>query len=305
MATDGVKIIDGDTAHDTYWGIMDLYDNGATIETIRHEIPFPAPDYYEDFDAEIYTTAYALAIWEIGHMADEILQEVRRVIDKGAGAKDWAEMDVEMGKERQQELDILWDKIRFPNKEVREVKVYKLISDLLFSENDILTFLLPDNNYYATIVFKIEQYRGNCQYHFGKFLYKDEQAPTIKDIENAQIIGKKIPSGFGMDITGILSIGMEEIMNQGGIEAVLKREAEKTGSYTIGMNKTCVSHEHLTNFRDKFQKIGKLKMKENYKETSSLNIATDFDTFCQPFQHLPTYVDSLREDTFKMADLLE
>ncbi|MCO6491979.1 MAG: hypothetical protein J5I98_26415 [Phaeodactylibacter sp.] len=26
MATDGPKIIDGDLAHDTYWGIMDKYD---------------------------------------------------------------------------------------------------------------------------------------------------------------------------------------------------------------------------------------------------------------------------------------
>ena len=34
MATDGTKIIDGDTAHDTYWGIMDLYDSGAELKMI-------------------------------------------------------------------------------------------------------------------------------------------------------------------------------------------------------------------------------------------------------------------------------
>ena len=37
MSTDGVKIIDGDTAHDTYWGIMDLYDSGADFNTINNE----------------------------------------------------------------------------------------------------------------------------------------------------------------------------------------------------------------------------------------------------------------------------
>jgi len=31
MATDGVKIIDSDTAHDIYSNIMDMYDGGATI----------------------------------------------------------------------------------------------------------------------------------------------------------------------------------------------------------------------------------------------------------------------------------
>lgn len=48
MATDGVKIIDGDTAHDTYWGIMDLYDNGATVETIRTQILFPKLGFDDD-----------------------------------------------------------------------------------------------------------------------------------------------------------------------------------------------------------------------------------------------------------------
>jgi len=39
LATDGTKIIDGDTAHDTYWGIMDLYDSGGEIQMILNEFP--------------------------------------------------------------------------------------------------------------------------------------------------------------------------------------------------------------------------------------------------------------------------
>ena len=35
MATDGVKIIDGDLAHDTYEYIMELYDSGASAEIIN------------------------------------------------------------------------------------------------------------------------------------------------------------------------------------------------------------------------------------------------------------------------------
>ena len=38
MATDGVKIIDGDTAHDTYWGIMDLYESAADFNTIKKNL---------------------------------------------------------------------------------------------------------------------------------------------------------------------------------------------------------------------------------------------------------------------------
>ena len=62
MATDGVKIIDGDLAHDTYEYIMELYDSGASAgdET--------------DFYHEIFVTAYALAFGEIGELTDEILK---------------------------------------------------------------------------------------------------------------------------------------------------------------------------------------------------------------------------------------
>ena len=42
MATDGVKIIDGDLAHDTYEYIMELYDSGASAEIIlKSATPFP------------------------------------------------------------------------------------------------------------------------------------------------------------------------------------------------------------------------------------------------------------------------
>lgn len=125
MATDGVKIIDGDTAHDTYWGIMDLYDGGATKETIREGLPFPQPDYYDDFDYEIYTTAYALAMWEIGFITDEIVNEVKSVICKGACVKAWtADADAKTGKQRQKELDKLWNKITVANAKVRKRKKY-------------------------------------------------------------------------------------------------------------------------------------------------------------------------------------
>ena len=36
MATDGVKIIDGDLAYDTYEHIMELYDSGASGEIIKN-----------------------------------------------------------------------------------------------------------------------------------------------------------------------------------------------------------------------------------------------------------------------------
>ena len=84
MATDGPKIIDGDIAFDTYWGIINLYDNDADIETIKSEIPFFRHKYGvdDDFHHEVFVTSYALAFWEIGAMNDEILSEVRLLLRK-------------------------------------------------------------------------------------------------------------------------------------------------------------------------------------------------------------------------------
>ena len=54
---------------------MELYDNGASAEIIKKEIPFIKEDYGEETDLyhEMLVTAYALAFWEIGELTDEIL----------------------------------------------------------------------------------------------------------------------------------------------------------------------------------------------------------------------------------------
>lgn len=308
MATNGVKIIDGDKAHDTYWGIMELYDNSATIETIRSRNPFPQAqsDYYDDFDYEIYTTAYALAIWEIGHITEDVLKEVKKVIDKGACVKVWTEeYSAKEGKARQKELDKLWNKISSINPKVRKIKKYKVVTNFLFDINDILAFQLKDNSYCATILFDIRQYRGECTYEFGKILYKDFKSPTINDILNSEIIGRKIPSGQGMDMTSIFSMGMEEMMKQGGIEEIMKKEAERTGSFVIGLDKTGIDHKDLINFTDKFQKIGNIKIRPEFKNKGSMGIASSFDDLIREFPDLDNYIKFFNADKFKIKDLIE
>jgi len=306
MATDGVKIIDGDTAHDTYWGIMDLYDNGATVETIRTQIPFPQFDFYDDFDYEIYTTAYALAFWEIGFITEEIIQEVKNVIEKGACVKVWTEeFGAKKGKSRQKELDKLWSKINTPNQKVRKRKKYKKIEAFVFDVNDVLTFQISDNNFYATVILDITQHRGRCSYNFGKIIFKNIKPPTIQDIERSRIIGRKIPSGLGMDMTKIFSMGFEEMQKQGGLEAILKKEAEKTGSYQIGMSVTSIEHKDLINISDKFKKIGNLTFKEICKNVGSMGGATNFEDLTRNFDDFENYLTIFKDETFEIEELLE
>ena len=106
MATDGVKIIDGDLVHDTYEYIMELYDNGASAEIIKKEIPFIKKIMeMNGFYHTKFFTAYALAFWEIGELTDEILNEVKRVIELKAGVNLWTkDVDEKEGKKRQKSL---------------------------------------------------------------------------------------------------------------------------------------------------------------------------------------------------------
>jgi hypothetical protein len=306
MATDGVKIIDGDTAHDTYWGIMDLYDSGATSETIKAQIPFPQPDYYDDFDYEIYTTAYALAMWEIGFLTDEIILEVRKVIDKGACVKIWTEEhDAKSGKQRQKELDKLWSKINSENTKVRKRKKYKLIEKFLFDINDVIAFQLANKYFHITVLLNITQYRGECTYKFGKILYKSQTLPTIEDVKKSEIIGRKIPSGFGMDMTSILSMSFEDMQKHGGLDEILKKESERTGSYEIGMSMTGIDHRELINITDKFVKIGNLNLKEVCKQMGSLGGASTFEDLTREFKDLDNYIKVFQEGTFKIQEMLD
>jgi hypothetical protein len=214
MATDGVKIIDGDLARDTYDQIMDLYDSDASIETIKKEIPFVRDDYGTDTDFyyEIFVTAYALAFWEIGELTDEVLGAVKRVIEIKAGVKVWTdECDENEGRKRQKELDKLLKKISQPNQKVRKRKKYGIIKNLYFQPDDVLTFQLSDTNYHAVICAKVTQHRGQCTYDLVGTTYKGTDKPTIDDLKNYFIAGRKIGSGYDNKTTLSLQPNIDEI----------------------------------------------------------------------------------------------
>jgi hypothetical protein len=116
MATDGVKIIDGDTAHDLYITFMDGYNNGAEIDELKQYYEHDKKSCsYEVTEYEICVTAYALAFWEIGELTAEMLAEVKAVVERKAGVEDRAEQcGAAAGKARQRELDKLLTKISIP-----------------------------------------------------------------------------------------------------------------------------------------------------------------------------------------------
>ena len=116
MATDGVKIIDGDIARIIYHTFEESYNNGASIEELKQQYKTDKSRYcFDDETYEICITVYALAFWEIATLSPEMLKEVEEVVGKKATVAGWAEeLGEQAGKARQRELDKLLAKISKP-----------------------------------------------------------------------------------------------------------------------------------------------------------------------------------------------
>ena len=285
MATDGVKIIDSDTAYDTYWGIMDLYDSGADLETIDKEFPIIQTEYYEDFDNEIYVTSCALALWEIGQMSEYKLTYIKTIIEKGACVKVWTEEhNPEEGKARQKELDKFWKKISQVNTKVRARKKYRKITNFYFQPDDLLTFRLNDGNYRSVVCATIEQYRGQCNYILVPTTYDSSKKPTIEDMIDKEILGRQIGSGYGQQTTKEQQPGIERIWKYIGGNC----------NFFFGVVKLAVDHKDFINFKDKFEKVGTLQIVEGLKQTGTFGYEDNFERFEDIFGNLEKYISNFR-----------
>jgi len=305
MATIGVKIIDGDTAYDTYQGILDLYDDGESLETIHARYPFSAYDELDDFEYEIYVTACALAFWEIGAMTKSMVDEVKKVIEKGACVRDWtAEVGPKVGKARQQELEKLLQKISAENLKVRKRKKYRTITTFLFNTNDVLAFKLADDKYHATILLDISQDRGTCFYNFARVWYAGEELPSLETIQNSEIIGTKYQALSKSQIEEIVAIHSEKIHKLNiNLNALLHAEAEKTNALVIGLDKLGIEHRYLKGMVDKFQKIGEISIKPEYFVAGAYTITGNFESFSRFFLTLEDHMPPRKIEQFKIRDL--
>lgn len=295
MATDGVKIIDGDAAHDTYWGIMDLYDSGASFDIINKEFPLVQTDYFDDFDNEIYVTACALALWETGQMTDEKLDFIKGVIDKGACVKEWTENSEKEGKARQKELDRFFKKISQINNKVRVRKKYRKITNFYFQPDDLLAFKVKDGNYRAVICASIDQYRGECNYIVVPTTYNSSKKPTVEDLKDKEILGRQIGSGYDQQTTREMQPNIDRIWNLAGGNC----------NFFFGVIKLAVDHKDLVNFKDKFEKVGTLKIFEGLKETGSFGYEESFERFEDIFGDLENHIKIFQQKKYPVAALCD
>lgn len=283
MATDGVKIIDGDTAHDTYWGIMDLYDSGADSQTIEREFPLIQPDFVDEFDNEIYVTSCGLALWEIGLMTPEKLAYIQSIIDKGVTVAEWSKENAKEGQARERELKKYLKKITQVNSKVRARKKYRKITNLYFSENDILTFKVNEK-YKAVICVAIDQYRGNCNYKLVLTTYSSPVKPTAEELLKAEILGVHIGSGYTQAETRSQQPGIEKLWAFAG----------GTNNHFFGLAAISVAHKDFINLKHVFEVTGTIKIKEALKEIGAYECTSKFARFEVVFGNLESHIKTFR-----------
>ncbi|MBD2721394.1 hypothetical protein [Hymenobacter armeniacus] len=272
MATDGVKIIDGDLAHDVYSTFMEMYDAGASIQEIKAAVeqPFDAED---GFDYEIYITVYALALWQTGQLTQDIIAEVDEAIARGAGVKVWQdENGAKEGQKRQRELEKLREKLSTPNPKPRKRRIYKLVTKFIFEENTVLTFQLPDGAYRAAILMEVFQHQGRSEYRFLASTYAATSKPNIAEISNVEVLGRKIPSGFGQ--------------------------------YKTGLDVVAIGPKLLRSFADKFESIGKIELRSESKYVGAYSGARDFESFCWNWLNTALYIKNLGGTAIPLNELI-
>jgi hypothetical protein len=293
MATDGVKIIDGDRAHDTYWGIMDLYDSGADFDVIEKEFPLIQPDFIDEFDNEIYVTSCALALWEIGRMTNEKLQYVKSITDKRACVLEWSKDSEKEGKARQKELDKFWTKIGTLNGKLRKRKKYREITNLYLNPDDLLTFQLKDGRYGVVICTSIDQHRGQCNYILVPTTYVSPSKPTVNDLRDKQILGRQIGSGYDKQTTRELQPGIDKIWQL------------ENGNYFFGVVHMAVDHKSFATMREKFEKIGSLKIVDGLKRMGMFGYESSFDRFETIFNDLDQHAKVFQLKKYPVSVLCE
>ena len=272
MATDGVKIIDGDFASDLYGTFMELYDAGESIEQIKATLDTHR-DASEGFEHEIFITVYALALWQIGELTPDIRQEVKQAIERGAGAEVWAEeVDEKAANKRRRELARFWLKINQSNPKIRKRKIKKTTKNFIFDENEVLIFQLPNHDWCATILVNILQHQGRCYYNFIASTYRSSIKPTLDDVRKAEISGREQPLGFG--------------------------------NYEVLLNAILLFPKVLRSFKDQLGPIGKLEIAPLHKEIGSIRGARDFVSFYENWADNEVFAKDREEKKFSLQPLL-
>ena len=196
MAIDGIKIIDSDLGYDIRNQIMQAYDYNENLTELLTTIEAWEAEVADDeIEHEIFITAYAQCLWEIGLLNEKWQQKAKQIVQRGASPQ-WEKFAKNTQAKRQKSLEKFWEKISQPNPKPRKSKNYKRITDFIFEENEVVAVKLADGTFGFLILVDIDYENGQCYYGFAKINYVAEHIPTLDFLKRQYIPARK---GLGFD----------------------------------------------------------------------------------------------------------
>jgi hypothetical protein len=275
MATDGVKIIDSDWAHDIYSTFMDMYDLGLSIDAIKNEVEKLGENSVDDFEHEIYFTTYCLALWEIGELDKSKFDELIKVVSKEACANYYkTELNDSFFKARLKETSKLITKLSNQNSKIRKRKKNKLVTKFHYNPGDVLAFKGFDNLYHFTYLLFITQYRGECVYHFIPIIFESEDLVPVEEVLKNKIAGRKIVSTL-----------------------------EPEG-YNYGLDSSGVIHKDLFDYKNNFTVIGNFQVLEKYKRLGSQGGSRNWQEFSKWHEQIKLNIKAFNMSPFEIQHII-
>lgn len=184
MGTWGTAIKSNDTSADIYADFFDLYNDGKEPTEIKEKLIADNQNGTNDFWFTL-----ALALWETKSLPNDILEEVREIIENESDLKVWRELDASEAdiKKRKVVLEKFLVKLE---SEKAKPKARKRISkkDPIFKKGSCLTFKLENGNYGGGIVLESDFETG-----FGYNLIVSTRInqtikPTVSDFKNCKVL---------------------------------------------------------------------------------------------------------------------
>ena len=200
----------------------------------------------------------------------------------------------------------------------RNRKKYRVVKNLYFESNDVLSFKLSDNNYCAIICAQITQEKSQITYDFVLTTYKGKQKPTIETLKDEFIVGHLMGGPSRKEILK-QQPKIDILWDYHTHNAILLTEAQRQRTYSndsieifegkkeffFGFPFKLVTHKDMTLMKDKFEVIGKLKIKENFNRSGGYDYLSNLERFEDILNDIDRHMEIFRNVKFPIKLLCE
>jgi hypothetical protein len=192
MSIDGPGVLESDLGHDVYNDILDMYDSGLAVSSIRERLTSIESELTDDLEQEIFLAAAAKSFWDIGHAQEDLQVRLTDLLASGRSAAQWERAaGAKVAKARALVLTRLLGQVRSARVKPRPRKKYASVGRKLFRVGDCLLLDLP-GEVHRGVVGKILEHRGTCEY--AVLVMEKGTASSVEAIANGRYYGRRIPS---------------------------------------------------------------------------------------------------------------